>query len=185
MPWCKCSTCLFEHFINSFFILIPFFTVAPVFICDLPLFFRIILTLGKTFKLCILINLYPEFDDHSPPVVQFFFEFIHLIIGTLPVIFTAKSLKTFYHDTSIPCAVKNRDVSVLRKSCPESPEIMPCFFMRLRTCDRLHLISSRIQRTGDSLDVSALSGSIPSFIGNNYRHTFAVQTIMQFSKSAL
>ena len=185
MPWCKCSTCLFEHFIDSFLILIPFFTIAPVFIRNLPLFFRVVLPLRKTFQLRIFVDLYPEFNNHSAPVMQFFFKLINFIIRTFPVIFTAESLKTFHHNTSIPCTVKNCDMSILRKPCPKSPEIMSCFFMRLRTCDRLHLISARIQRTGDSLDVSALSGSIPSFIGNNYRYTFTIQAVMQFSEPAL
>lgn len=90
MPWRINSTGLLQHFIHCGFILIPFFTVSPVLICDLPLFFRIVLAVIKSCKLGIFINVDPEFHDHSTPVGKFLLEFIDLIVCTSPVVLTAK-----------------------------------------------------------------------------------------------
>lgn len=68
----------------------PIFTVSPVLICDLPLFFRIVLAVIKSCKLGIFINVDPEFHDHSTPVGKFLLEFIDLIVCTSPVVLTAK-----------------------------------------------------------------------------------------------
>ena len=93
---------------TAVFVLIPFFTVSPVFVCDLPAVFPDVFWRScKTLQLCIFINLHPEFDDHCTPVVEFLFKFIHLIVSTFPVIFTAESFQPFHHDTAIPGTVKD------------------------------------------------------------------------------
>ena len=63
----KHCTGFLKHLIYCCFILIPFFTVSPVLIRDLPLFFRIALAVVEPGKLGVLINVDPEFHDHSAP----------------------------------------------------------------------------------------------------------------------
>ena len=178
-------TRLCDHLIDRSLVFIPLFTVTPVFIRDLPLFLRCILPVRKTGKLGIFVNLYPEFNNDSAPVMKFLLKLVDFIIGTHPVIFTAESLQTFDHDSSIPCTVKNRNMSGFWQSRPETPQIMSCLLMRLRTCNRMHLVSTRIECSGNPFDISAFSRSIPAFVGNDHRHFLAVQTIVQFAKALL
>ena len=70
MPRCIGSARLLNHLIDCPLIRIPLITVAPVFLCNLPLLFGRILPICKTGKLRIFVDLHPEFDDHSSPVVQ-------------------------------------------------------------------------------------------------------------------
>ena len=176
---------LLDHLIDRCLIRIPFVTVAPVLVCDLPLFFRCILSLIKTLKLRIFVNLHPEFDDHSAPVVKFFFKFVDLIVGAHPVIFTAKSLQTLHHHSSVPGAVKYSDMSCFRQSRPETPQVVSCFLMRFRACDRMNFVTARVERSCDPLDIAAFSCCIPALIGNDDRHFFPVKTIVQLTEPVL
>lgn len=96
MPGGVSRTRLLQHLIDRLLIDIPFLPVPPVLICDFPLFFRRILPHGKAFKLRVFINVNPEFDDDRSPVKEVLFKFVDLIIGTLPVIFTAEAFQTLY-----------------------------------------------------------------------------------------
>ena len=82
VPWCISSAGFLKHLIYCCFILIPFFTVSPVLIRDLPLFFRIALAVVEPGKLGVLINVDPKFHDHSAPVRKLLLKFIDLIVGT-------------------------------------------------------------------------------------------------------
>ena len=144
MPWSIGGACFLQHFIDGCFVLIPFFTVPPVLICDLPLFFRCILTQRESFKLGVFIDLYPEFDDHSTPVIQFFFKFVDFVVSTFPVIFTAKSFDPFYHDSAIPGSVEDSYMTGAWKPGEETPEEMSGFFIRKRTCNRKYFVTARI-----------------------------------------
>ena len=185
MPRSVGGTGLCDHLIDRCLIRIPFITVAPVLVRDLPLFFRCILSLIKTLKLRIFVNLHPEFDDHSTPVVKFFFKFVDLIVGAHPVIFTAKSLQTLHHHSSVPGAVKNSDMSCFRQSRPETPQVMSCFLMRFRACDRMNFVTARIKCSCNPLDVAAFSRCIPTLISDDDRYFFPVKTVVQFSKPIL
>ena len=185
MPWCKGRTRLLNHFIDCHLVLIPFFTVSPVLLRNLPLLFRCVLTVIEPLQLGILINLHPEFNNDSTPVVKLLLELIHFIIGTLPVIFTAKAFQTLYHHASVPGPVKNRNMSVLGKPGPESPQIMSRLLMRLWAGNWTNLIASRIESFRDPLDVSALSCRIPAFIRNDNRYLFAVKTVVQIPELML
>ena len=55
MPRCIGSARLLNHLIDCPLIRIPLITVAPVFLCNLPLLFGRILPIGKTGKLRILL----------------------------------------------------------------------------------------------------------------------------------
>ena len=176
---------LLDHLIDRCLIRIPFVTVTPVLVCDFPLFFRCILSLIKTLKLRIFVDLHPEFNDHSTPVVKFFFKFVDLIVSTHPVIFTAKSLQTLHHHSSVPCAVKNSDMSCFRQSRPETPQVMSCFLMRFRACDRMNFVTARIKCSCNPLDVAAFSCCIPALISDDDRYFFPVKTVVQFSKPIL
>lgn len=173
------------HFIHGRFIGIPFFPVSPVFIGDLPLFFRCVLPFVKAFQLCFLINMNPEFDKHSAPVHQFLFEFVYFIIGSLPVVGTAEALNPFHHNPSVPCAVKNGYMAGFRQPCPETPEIMPGLFMGLRTGDGVDFKAPGIQRSGNPLDISPFSCGIPAFIGNNQRNSFTVKSVVKLTQPFL
>ena len=98
---------LLEHFVHSIFVLIPFVAVTPVFVRDLPLLLRGILPLCEAFQLGILVDLYPELDDHRAPLGQFLLELVDLVISPLPVVGTTEAFQPFYHDATVPGTVKN------------------------------------------------------------------------------
>ena len=93
MPWCESGICLLNHLVDRFFVEIPFFTVAPVFVCYFPLLFRRVLPVGEPLQLRIFVDLDPELDDDGAPVDELFLKFVDLIIGALPVIFTAETFQ--------------------------------------------------------------------------------------------
>ena len=64
MPRCIGSARLLNHLIDCPLIRIPLITVAPVFLCNLPLLFGRILPIGKTGKLRIF-EIYPPKPLHS------------------------------------------------------------------------------------------------------------------------
>ena len=121
MPWSKRCIGFLKHFIYCYFVSIPFLTVSPIFVCDLPLFFRIVLTLPEAFQLSVFVDLYPEFNDDCASVLEFLFEFIHFVVGTFPVVLAAEAFQTLYHNSAVPGSVKNSDVTIFWKSCPETP----------------------------------------------------------------
>ena len=170
---------LLEHFVHSVFILVPFVAVTPVFICDLPLLLRGILPLCEAFQLGILVDLYPELNDHRAPLGQFLLELVDLVICPLPVVSTAEAFQPFYHDASVPGTVKNGDMPGLRKSRPKSPEIMSRFLVGFRAGDGVYLVASGIQCSCDPLDIAALARGIPAFVGDDYRNLLAIQAVMQ------
>ena len=176
---------LHEHFVDGRLVEIPFLTVSPVLVRDLPLFFRRILTLREALKLGLLVDLNPEFDHDGAPVRQFFLEFVDLIVSSLPVVFTAEALQALHHDASVPGAVKDGDMSVLGQPCPESPQEMPGLFMRLRAGDRLDDITSWIQCRCDTLDVAALAGGIPALVGDDDRDLLAIEFVVQVAQLLL
>ena len=47
----------------------------------------------------------------------------------------------------------------------------------------MHLVSTRVQRTGDALDISALTGCVPALICNDHRDLLTVQAVMQLAQS--
>ena len=49
----------------------------------------------------------------------------------------------------------------------------------------MHFESAGIQGGGETLDVSALSGRVPSLIAENDRDLFPVKDIMQFTQAGL
>ena len=49
MPRGKCGGCFCDHFIHGLLVLIPFVTVSPVLFSYLPLLFRGVLAVGKSF----------------------------------------------------------------------------------------------------------------------------------------
>ena len=174
-----------KHLIHSILILIPFFPVAPVLIRYLPSLLRGVLPVLKTRKLRILVYLDPELYYYRAPVLKLPLELIYLIVGSLPVILAAEALKPLDHNPSVPCSVKNSDMACLRKSCPETPQIVSRFLMRFRTGNRVHIIPARVKRTCDSLYITALACRIPAFIGDDNRHLLPVQLIMELGKLLL
>ena len=174
MPRGKGGAGLLEHFIYGYFVGIPLFSVAPVFLCDFPLFLWIILSVLEAFQLGVFIDLHPEFDDDCTPVFEFLFKFIHFIVGTFPVILTAEAFETFYHDPAVPGSVKDCDMTVLGQSCPETPQIMSCLLVGFRACNRMYFITAGVKSFRNTFDVSAFSRCIPAFIGDDDRNPFSV-----------
>ena len=114
-------------FIDCCLILIPFFPVPPVFLCNLPLFFRIFLPSLETSFLFLFIDLHPKFQDHDAMTRKISFHIVDLLICPFPLCFRTKVLYPFHKHTPVPCAVKNSDMSCFRQSRPETPQVMSCF----------------------------------------------------------
>ena len=110
-----------QHFVHSRFIGIPFLTVAPVFVSDLPFLVRILLPLLKAFILLVFIYLQPEFAYHRTVFRPLGFHLVDLGIGPPPFILRCKAFDTFYHDPAVPGTVKNGDLSLFGKACPKTP----------------------------------------------------------------
>ena len=58
-----------EHLVDSSFVKVPLFPVAPVFVRDLPALFRGIHPVLEPAELFFLVNLQPKFYNDSAPIV--------------------------------------------------------------------------------------------------------------------
>ncbi len=54
-----------------------------------------------------------------------------------------------------------------------------------RARNRLHDVAARVQRAGDALDVAALAGCIPAFVGDDDRDLLAVDLVVQVGQLRL
>ena len=62
---------------------------------------------------------------------------------------------------------------------------MSGLFMGFGAGNREHLVAAGIKRRCDPLDVAALAGRVPSFIGYDDRNLFAVEFIVQIPELSL
>ncbi len=56
---------------------------------------------------------------------------------------------------------------------------------RRRAGDRLHDVAARVERTGDALDVAALAGCVPAFVGDDDRDLLAVDLVVEIPELCL
>lgn len=112
---------LLDHLIDRCLIRIPFVTVAPVLVCDLPLFFRILHPVVEPPFLLILIDMEPELQHHSPRMHQMGFHIVDLLIRPVPFLLRAEALDPLHHDPAVPGPVKNSHMAVLGETGPEPP----------------------------------------------------------------
>ena len=153
--------------------------VPPVLVGDLVAFFRRILTVVKTAKLFVLIDVQPEFQDDCAPVGQSPFKTVDFVVCTAPLLVGAKAFNMLHQHASIPGAVKNGDMPILWKGVPETPQMRVVLFNRARRGNGNHLIAARVKRLRNPLDIAALPGRVPSFICEDQRDFFKIQPPMQ------
>lgn len=111
----------FDHVFTCFEIDVPFFAVTPVFICNLPLFLRCILTFFKTRQLLFFVKNEEELDDDSPFKRQALLEIIDFFVCTLPFFRRGESFYTLDEYATVPAAVKDFDMTGSRNLCSETP----------------------------------------------------------------
>ena len=174
-----------QHFIHGDFILRPFLTVAPVLIRNFPLLLRRVLPICKAGQLCILINVNPELDDDGTPFGQDTFKLIDFVVGTLPVIFRAESFKPLDHDPSVPGSVEDADMAGAGQPLPEPPQVLTVQFMRFRGGNRHDVDTAGIQRIGDTPDIAALSGGVPSLVTDHDRNPIDIDEIVKDTEALL
>ena len=117
--------------------------------------------------------------------MQFLLKFIYLIVRSLPIILRAETLKSLNHDSAIPCSVKYSHMPRLWKSCPKSPQKMPCLLVWLRTCYRIYHITSRIKCLRYPFDISTFACRIPTFVAYDNRYPLLVKLIVQSAEFLL
>ena len=103
------------------------------------------------------------------------FHLVDLPICMVPVLLGTEALDPLHHDSSVPGAVKDRDVSCLRHMIPEAPEIVMGFFHIVRRCCRTDLISAGIKMARQTFDRSSLSGGIPALKAKDHRDPQTVE----------
>ena len=122
-------------------------------------------------------ELYIERDDFMAEPIK---KYRRLYPGNEVRLYKAYLVTCTGYDTD-----ENGNVTCLGQSGPETPQVMSGFLVRLRACDRMHLVSTRVQRTGDALDISTLSCGIPALVSNDHRDLLAVQAVVQLPKAFL
>ena len=176
---------LLQHLVDGLLILGPFLPVAPVFLRELPLFFRGVLPGVEALQLGIRIDLDPEFQHHGAPLRQLALEFVDLIVGPLPVLFGAEALQPLHHHPAVPGAVEDGKVPASGQLGPETPQILAVQLMGLRRGDGDHVEAPGIQVPGQTPDVSALARGVPSLIADHHGDALPVHQIMQVSQPFL
>ena len=134
-----------QHLIDCLLVCVPFFTVAPVFVRDFPLFCRSLHALLKAAFLLIFINMNPEFHDHRAKIRHVLFHLIDFLIRPFPVRLTAEALDPLHHHAPVPGAVEDGNVTVFGQSGPEAPEVMTRLFVRFRAGDWMALKATGIK----------------------------------------
>ena len=117
--------------------------------------------------------------------MQFLLKFIYLIVCTLPIVLRAESLKSLNHDSSIPGSVKYSHMPGLWKSCPKSPQKMPCLLMRLWTCYRIYHITTGIKCLRYPFDISTFACRIPALVSDDNRYLLLVKFVVQSAELLL
>ena len=120
-PWCYICGGKCYHAVNIFLIGVPLFTVAPILIGYLLTLFRRVLTLVKTAELFVFIYIHPEFYYLCAPSMKLAFKLVYLTISHVHTFFGGELFDRLDHYSSIPCAVKDSKVTILFKTCPETP----------------------------------------------------------------
>ena len=70
----------------------------------------------------------------------------------------------------------------LGQALPKTPEVVAGKLIGLWRGDGDDLVSARVERLGDALDVSTLAGGVPALLGKDDRNLPAVDLIVQFVK---
>ena len=107
---------------------------------------------------------------------------VDLLVGPVPFGLRTEVLDPFHHDASIPGAVENRNVAVLRHIVPEPPEIVVGFFDAAWRSRRADLIASWIQMAREPADRAALSGRVPSLKAKHHGDSQPVKLAMEHGK---
>ena len=81
-----------DHFVDGFFVGWPFFSIAPVLICDLVSFIRYFQTFLKPFHLLFRTNVDPELAENRALAEQLFLKGIDFLVGPFPFLWFGKSL---------------------------------------------------------------------------------------------
>ena len=129
--------------------------------------------------------MHPELDHDSAPIRQFLLKLIDLIVCALPIVLTAETFQPLHHHAAVPRAIKDCKMPGLRQTHPETPQMMTAFLIRLRTRDRDYLVSARIKRRCQTLDITTFAGSIPSLVSNNNRNVMPIRLIVQIVEPLL
>src|SRR5215472_7140957 len=78
-----------------------------------------------------------EHDHHA-------FEFIDLIVTSMPLPRAGKPLYPFNQNAPVPRAIENYDLAGVREPFPEALQVVPAAFVRQRRRDRIYLKASRV-----------------------------------------
>ena len=110
---------------------------------------------------------------------QMCLEIIDLFVCPSPVIFCAESFNTFYHNTTVPGTIVDRNVTVFRNIVPETPQIMMCLLHTVRCRSRTYFVASWIHVAGNAFDRTAFTCCIPALETKHHRNSLTVQFTMQ------
>ena len=156
-----------DHFVDGFFVGWPFFSIAPVLICDLVSFVRYFQTFLKPFHLLFWTDVDPELAENRALAEQLFLKGIDFLVGPFPFLWFGKFLDAFHQNPSIPGAIEDGHPSSCRQGFPETPQIVKLIFL---ICGRPYTdnpIQSGVDGSGDTLDGTSFASGIPAFKNQN------------------
>ena len=107
------------------------------------------------------------------------FHLVDLLVCALPLFITAEALDPLHHHPAVPGAVKYRNVACLRHMIPETPHIMVLLLNVIGRSGGTHLITPRVQMTGQTFDCAAFSSCIPALEAQHHRDSPAVDLTVQ------
>ena len=95
-------------------------------------------------------------------------ELVDFAVRSLPLVGSSEPFDTFYQHSSIPRAVKERDIPGTGQVTPESPQVMLCVLILCWRCDWNHSVSPRIKCWQKPPYRAAFTRGVPAF---EDRHT--------------
>src|SRR6516164_7919872 len=131
-------------YLQSHFVVGPTRSILEVLVRKLPTFERV----GKPIlePANLLSGGYVQKTFCKPNAIRdhHAFEFIDLIVTSMPLPRAGKPLYPFNQNAPVPRAIENYDLAGVREPFPEALQIVSAAFVRQRRRDRIYLKASRV-----------------------------------------
>jgi len=162
VPRCIGGRRFAKHTVSSFFVGLPFLSIAEIFKTQFPTFHWIEHPHSKAAELFLRRNMQEDLYDTSTVIGEHTLKLIDLLVGPPPVAITCQSFDAFNENAPVPRSVKHGDRTARRQALEEAGEVMPIQEILSRRREWADAESARIKHRRNTTDCPTLARSIPA-----------------------
>ena len=127
----------------------------------------------------------PKFDQDRPVIDQAPFHRRNLFVCRDPFGPGTKSFHPFHEHASVPTAIEDGNVPVLRHSSPKPPEIMVTTLDVVGSGNRDDLIAPGVETCHQSSDAAPLACRVPTFTDDDHGNSVLVNAVFEVAELLL